>query len=200
MPVYGFAMSTDWESRYLNSDMPWEKGAPSPGLVEYLERNPPLNGKILVPGCGWGHDVRAISRGDNEVVGLDIAPSAVKGAETFPKTGREIYRLADLFNLPADLRQSFDWVWEHTCFCAIDPSLRTSYVQAVEGALKPHGCLLAIFYMNPDHDEGPPFATTIAELDALFGEAFELVREWMPSCAYEGRESREWMRLMRCRK
>ncbi len=191
-------MSNDWENRYQTGDMPWEKGTPSPGLVEYLENNPPLEGKILVPGCGWGHDVRAISHPENEVIGLDIAPSAIKGAESFPKTGRESYRLGDLFHLPPDLRCCFDWVWEHTCFCAIDPAMRTSYAQSVEAALKPHGCLLAVFYLNPDHDEeGPPFRVTTAELDALFGNAFDLVREWLPGRAYHGREEREWMRLLR---
>ncbi|MGB8353311.1 MAG: methyltransferase [Chthoniobacteraceae bacterium] len=191
---------TDWESRYKSGETPWEKGAPSPGLLEYLETNPPLNGKILVPGCGRGHDVRAISNSSNEVTGLDIAPSAIQGADSFQKTGRETYRLEDLFNLPPDLRQAFDWVWEHTCFCAIDPSMRPAYVQAVSTALKPGGHLLAIFYLDPGNDnenDGPPFGVTLAQLDAFFRDSFDLVREWLPSRAYPGREGREWMRLLK---
>jgi len=191
-------MSTEWESRYQTGDTPWEKGAPSPGLAEYLENNPPLDGEILVPGCGSGHDVRAISTPTNEVTGLDIAPSAIKGAEAFPKTGRETYRLADLFNLPPDMRQSFDWVWEHTCFCAIDPSMRAAYVQSVAGALKPGGHLLAIFYLDPgDGDDGPPYGVTTAQLDAFFQDSFQLIRQWLPARAYPGREGREWMRLLK---
>src|ERR1041385_6675263 len=27
---------TDWEQRYQTGDMPWEKGEPSPGLVDFL--------------------------------------------------------------------------------------------------------------------------------------------------------------------
>ena len=192
---------TDWESRYKVGDTPWEKGAPSPGLVEYFETNPPLEGRILVPGCGWGHDVRAISNSANEVTGLDIAPSAKKGAEAFPKTGREVYRLADLFNLPLEMRGHFDWVWEHTCFCAIDLSMRAAYVQAVTDALKPQGHLLANFYLDPGgvEGEGPPFGVTKAELDRFFGNSFDLVQEWMPTRAYPGREGREWMRLLKKR-
>ena len=195
-------MTTDWESRYKSGETPWEKGAPSPGLLEYLETNPPLDGKILVPGCGWGHDVRAISTPANEVTGLDIAPSAIQGADSFAKTGRETYRLEDLFNLPSDMRETFDWVWEHTCFCAIDPSMRPAYVQAVSTALKPGGHLLAIFYLDPGNDnehDGPPFGVTPAQLDAFFSDSFQLVREWLPSRAYPGREGREWMRLLKKR-
>ena len=189
---------TDWESLYKTGDMPWEKGAPSPGLVEYFEHNPPLDGKILVPGCGLGHDVRAISRPGNETTGLDIAPSAIRAADALPKTGHETYLLADLFNLPPELRNHFDWVWEHTCFCAIDPSMRAAYVQAVAGALKPGGHLLAVFYLDPGNgDDGPPFGVSIAELDSFFHGAFDLVREWMPARTYPGREGREWMRLLR---
>ena len=193
---------TDWESRYQSHDTPWEKGAPSPGLVEYLEVNPPLDGKVLVPGCGWGHDVRTISNSTNEVIGLDIAPSAIKGSESFPKAGRESYRLEDLFNLPSGMRGAFDWVWEHTCFCAIDPSMRQAYAQAVAGALKPGGHLLAIFYLDPgndDENDGPPFGVTLKQLDAFFQESFQLVREWLPTRAYPGREGREWMRLLKKR-
>ena len=190
-------MTTDWESRYQTGDMPWEKGAPSPGLVEYLQTHPPLAGKILVPGCGWGHDVRAISRPDNEVVGFDIAPSAIRGARSFPPVARERYVSGDLFELPPELRGLFDWVWEHTCFCAIDPSMRERYTAAVSAALKPGGHLLAVFYLNPDHDtDGPPFGVTPAELDALFGGDFELLEEWQPGAAYAGREGRERMRLL----
>jgi len=191
-------MTTDWESRYQTGDMPWEKGTPSPGLVEYLQNHPPLTGKILVPGCGWGHDVRALSHSENEVIGFDIAPSAIRGAQSFPAVANEHYLSGDLFELPSGLRGVFDWVWEHTCFCAIDPSMRESYVRSVSTALKPGGHLFAIFYLNPDRDTyGPPFGVTPTELDGLFGTDFELLNEWQPGAAYAGREGRERMRLLK---
>ena len=194
-------MPTDWEARYQTKDMPWEKGTPCPGLVDFLSTEP-VRGRVLVPGCGLGHDVRALAATADEVVGLDIAPSAVKAARTFPTVGGESYELADLFALPTRLRGSFDWVWEHTCFCAIDPAMRTAYVAAVAGALRPGGHLLAIFYLDPgqDHPEdGPPFGVSKAELDALFAPRFTLLREWLPQRAYPGREGREWMRVLRLR-
>lgn len=192
-------MPTDWEANYQKNEMPWDKGAPSPGLMDFL-RGEPVRGRVLVPGCGLGHDVRALAATADEVVGLDIAPSAVKGARTFPTVGGESYELADLFALPPRLRRCFDWVWEHTCFCAIDPAMRAAYVEAVAGALRPGGHLLAIFYLDPGHDhpaEGPPFGVTKAELDMFFSPRFTLVREWLPQRAYAGREGREWMRVLR---
>jgi methyl halide transferase len=192
-------MPTDWEARYQTGDTPWEKGAPHPALVDFLKTQP-LDGKILVSGCGLGHDVRALARPGNEVLGIDIAPSAIERARSFPAAAGEAYRLTDLFDLPAELRGAFDWVFEHTCFCAIDPSMRPAYVHAVAGALKPDGHLLAVFYLNPGvggDDDGPPFGVTTDELDALFSPRFKLVREWAPAHTYPGREDRELMRLLK---
>lgn len=192
-------MPTDWEDNYQRHDTPWEKGAPSPGLVDFLKTEP-VRGRVLVPGCGFGHDVRALAATADEVVGIDLAPSAVAGARAFPTIGGERYALANLFELPAAMRGSFDWVWEHTCFCAIDRNMRPAYVEAVAGALKPGGHLLAIFYLDPgnDHpDDGPPFGVSISEINALFLPRFTPIREWLPAHAYPGREGREWMRLLK---
>jgi SAM-dependent methyltransferase len=194
-------MPTDWENRYLTHDTPWEKGAPSPGLVDFLAEHP-VTGRVLVPGCGFGHDVRALAVGGGEIIGLDLAPSAIAGAERYARAGRERYERGDLLALPPPLRGSCEWVWEHTCFCAIDPAQRPAYVESIAGALAPGGRLLAIFYLDPgnDHpDEGPPFGVSIAELDRLFLPRFRLDREWLPARAYPGREGREWMRLMTLR-
>lgn len=192
--------STDWEQHYRDQDTPWDKGAPSPALMEYLEDEAPT-GKILVPGCGAGHDVRALTKASREaeVVGLDIAPSAVAKAQAIPTVGKESYMAADLFNLPADMRGAFDWVFEHTCFCAIDPSLRDAYVEAVHGALRSGGQLLGVFYLDPydeEHrpeDERPPFGCELPELLDRFSSRFEVGDYWMPEQTYPGREDRELM-------
>src|SRR5215469_12304314 len=52
-----------WEQRYQTRDMPWEKGAPSPGLVDFLAAHRDLShGTVCVPGCGSGHDVLELAR------------------------------------------------------------------------------------------------------------------------------------------
>src|ERR1017187_7550104 len=69
----------DWEARYQSGDMPWEKGAPSPGLVDFLAAHPDLaRGTVCVPGCGTGHDVRAWAKAGFQTFGYDFPPSAVR--------------------------------------------------------------------------------------------------------------------------
>jgi len=78
---------TDWNQRYRTGDTPWEKGAPAPPLLSWMAEHGPLTGDVLVPGCGLGHDVRAIARAsrDARVVGLDVAPSALVQAKKYPQ-------------------------------------------------------------------------------------------------------------------
>jgi methyl halide transferase len=186
---------TDWEHRYQTADTPWDKGQPHPALVNWLARHS-LRGKILVPGCGTGHDVRALATHGAEVWGLDVAPSAIHAASAHPAVGNERYVLGDLFSPPEEWTSGFDAVFEHTCFCAIDPVERSRYARAVAKVLRPSGVFLAIFYLNPDHDEpGPPFGCSPDELDTLFAPTFRLVSEDRNFVTFPGREGREILRV-----
>lgn len=169
-----------WEHRYQTRDMPWEKGAPSPGLVDFLSKHPELpRTSVCVPGCGTGHDVRAWAQAGFKVHGFDIAPSAVRlASEATRAAGLKAYfGLANfLTDKPPML---FDWIFEHTLFCAIQPAERDAYGQALLRWLKPDGQYLAVNYFIPDKD-GPPFGTTREEVWSRFSSHFELLEEWIP--------------------
>ena len=160
-----------WEQRYQTNDMPWEKGEPSPGLVDFLAAHPELpRGTVGIPGCGTGHDVRAWAAAGFDAHGYDIAPSAIRQAteKTAAAGLKASFELADfLQDSPA---KEFDWLFEHTLFCAIQPNERADYVSAVGKWLKPGGDYLAVNYLIPDKD-GPPFGTTREEFSAGFGPA-----------------------------
>jgi SAM-dependent methyltransferase len=195
-----YQTQSDWDDLYRRRETPWEKGKPHPGLVDFLEDHGSLTGEIFVPGCGSGHDVRALSMENNHVVGVDIATRAIARANARPPIAKEEYELADLFKLPPKFDHQFDWVVEHTCFCAIDPARRSEYVDIVVRLLRPGGNLLAIFFINPDHDEeGPPYRVSIEELEEFFGRFFSVEKEWVPARTHAGREQRELMRVLRLR-
>lgn len=183
---------SDWEQRYKTGDMPWEKGEPSPGVVDFVVNNPDLKrGTVLVPGCGTGHDARVWARAGFTVTGLDIAPSAVKLAHerTAAANLQASFALGDfLRDTPTE---QFDYIFEHTCFCAIQPAERDLYLQAVQRWLKPGGNYVAVFYMI-DEKDGPPFGTTRAELINRFSPHFNLLKEWVPR-SYPNRTGLELM-------
>jgi SAM-dependent methyltransferase len=190
-------MNADWEDRYKAQDMPWEKGEPSPGLIDFLAGHPQLPlGTVLVPGCGTGHDARAWAAAGFAVTGYDIAPSAIRlSREKTASAGlRAEFIQGDFLCDPPP--QPFDWIFEHTLFCAIQPRQRGDYVQAITRWLKPGGSYLAVNYLIPDRD-GPPFGTTRQELWERFSERFDLLEEWVPR-SYPNRTGLElmlWWRL-----
>lgn len=197
-------MTRNWEECYQNRNTPWDRGGPAPPLLEILERLGPEpwgGGPVLAPGCGVGHDVRALAAAGIPAVGLDLAPSAVARARQFPATGAECYECGDFLDPVWSAGRGFGAIWEHTCFCAIHPELRTAYARAAAAVLAPERHLCGVFYLDPhspgEPHEGPPFGVTVAELDTVFGPWFKRVEGWVPQCAYPGREGREWLAVYR---
>lgn len=192
---------SDWNALYEKGETPWDRGIHTPVLDDAMNRMPGcFKGRVLVPGCGIGHDARRLAAHGCEVVAIDIAPLAIERAKQQDTERGVDFRVADLFEPPDDLRGSFDLVWEHTCLCALEPSMRENYVAAIRGALKPGGGVAGVFYMNPDLDpgeSGPPFGISLDELIALWEKGgFEIAEHWVPGTAYEGRAGRErFMRL-----
>jgi SAM-dependent methyltransferase len=140
---------------------------------------------------GGRADVRVWAKAGFAAFGSDIAPSAIRLA-------RERTAAAGLkaeFGQKDFLRDEppwrFDWVFEHTLFCAIEPEQRDCYVKAVLRWLKPGGNYLAVNYLIPDTD-GPPYGTTREELVKRFSPHFKLVEEWVPR-SYANRTGLERM-------
>lgn len=187
-----------WEERYQSGDTHWDKGAPAPGLVEFLREHPELpRGSVAVPGCGFGHDVRAWADFGFNAAGFDIAPSAIRRAgeltkewaSSRPAASVPSFSLSDF--LHDDPPFAFDYVFEHTLFCAIQPPERDAYVEALLRWVKPGGTYLAIHYMICDPD-GPPFPSTREELWRRFRPHFHLIDQWVPR-SYPNRTGRELM-------
>ena len=114
---------TDWDERYRTGDTPWEKGEPAPPLLEFLERRGVEcfgGGPVLVPGCGLGHDVRALAASGVEAVGLDLSALAVERAQGHPRVGGETFETGDFLDPAWHEGRRFTAIWEHTCFCAMD--------------------------------------------------------------------------------
>jgi len=191
--------SLNWEARYQAGDTPWDQGRAAPAVGDFLLRHR-ISGKVLVPGSGLGHEVRVLAGQPGmpaQVTGLDISATAITQARAISPAGSESHEQGDLFDLPGSWHGRFDWIVEHTCFCAIPPARRRDYIRAITQLLKPGGHYFAIFFMTPDVSQGPPFATTNEEISQLFDPHFDLLEEWVPKSTFAGREGRELCQLRR---
>ncbi len=166
-----------WEQQYQECCNPWDLGCPAPPFINLLAAaHAPQPGKIAVLGCGKGHDALVFAEAGFEVIGFDFAPTAIAEA-TATAQAREIearFLQRDIFTLDAEFASSFDYVLEHTCFCAIDPELRSPYVEVVKSILRPNGKLIGLFYTH-NRPGGPPFGVKPQEVLDYFAQDFEPV-------------------------
>lgn len=197
-----------WAELYRSGDTGWDQGGPSPGLVDFLKepvgahgRAPLRPGLALVPGCGHGHDGRALAAAGFEVIGLDVVKKAVEDASRMTEAeGFKNVRFerADFLHLPARLRGPYDLIFENTFFCAIDPDHRDRYVDTAADLLKPGGLLLGVFY-NIQPETGPPFGATREELLDRFSRRLTLVLDRVPR-SIPRREGKELLMLWQRKK
>jgi SAM-dependent methyltransferase len=195
-----FIVMTDWQERYLQGDTPWDKGRPAPPLEELIGRlGPGLFGEeeVWVPGCGAGHDVRLLASHGLRVLGLDLAPAALDAARSHAAVNDERYELMDFLDAGQREGREAGAIWEHTCYCAIDPSRRADYARSCAELLAPGRVLAGVFFLRPwdegEEHQGPPFGAMIESIDACFSPWFERLEAWVPLLGYPGREGREWL-------
>ena len=89
-------------------------------------------GRVLVPGCGTGHDARVWAEAGFAATGCDIVSERGPAGGGKDARGRIGGRIPSWVIFLLTLRRAaFDWIFEHTLFCAIDPGRREDYVAAV---------------------------------------------------------------------
>jgi len=167
-----------WENRYQEGTDRWDLGQAAPPFLQFLESdNAPPPGKTLVLGCGRGYDALLFAAAGHEVIGVDFAPSAIAQAKKLAKNAKLDVKFlqADIFNLPENYSHHFDYVVEHTCFCALPPEKRTAYIDLVHSLLKPSGELFAIFFTH-QRSGGPPHGIQPSAIRNLFGSKFEIMQ------------------------
>jgi SAM-dependent methyltransferase len=149
--------------------------------------------RVLVPGCGRGHDASAWAKMGFETTGMDLSEIALANARQKYET------LPNLAFFPGNFleekpQEPYDLIFEHTLYCAIEPSRRDEYAKALDHWLKPSGLFLAIHFIFPLTEEGPPFGASKEEITRRFEPGFELLNDWKPR-HFEGRRDEEWMFL-----
>jgi len=200
-----------WDQRYREGSDRWELGAPAPPLQEFVLRHPQAPaapGRVVVPGCGRGHEAALLAGLGFDVVGLDFSVEALREARRLhgEGPGRLTWLLADLLDADALAAAglgpaSCDGVLEHTCYCAIDPCLRPAYRQAVARLLRPQGWFLGLFWCH-GRPGGPPYGSSPHDLQADFRAAGFDEALWFPAknsalgLDHQPREN-EWMGLWR---
>lgn len=164
-----FLSADYWNERYLNNASHWDLGMVSPPLKTYIDQLSDKKLSILIPGAGNSYEaVYLMEQGFINITVIDIAPSVIQVLkEKYPNQNSIQFIQTDFFNW----KGQYDLILEQTFFCALDPVLRSKYVEHMAKLLKPNGKLVGLLF-NREFEGGPPFGGDKSSYHKLFESHF----------------------------
>jgi SAM-dependent methyltransferase len=136
--------------------------------MQWLRGHPP--GKILIPGCGTGYEVRLFAEHGHDVLGIDFSDAAIEAARRELGALSRSVRKADFFRMQEG---PFDLVYERAFLCALPRALWPDWGRRVAELVRPGGELAGFFYLD-DNPRGPPFGISQQALENLLAPSFVL--------------------------
>lgn len=134
--------------------------------------------RALVPGCGRAYDALFLAEhGFESVVALDLSPTAceaareeIAGSSSSPTIqSRVAVECGDFFELSSG--RQFDFIWDCTFLCALDPSVRDRWAHQMHRLLAADGELLTCVFPIGPREGGPPYAMTVELVRSLLEPA-----------------------------
>ena len=171
-----------WDLDYERKTDGWDLNGPTPIFKRLITSRQSIPGRMIVLGAGRGHDAREFASHGFQVTAVDFASHAVHEMRQLadPEAPIEILQ-SDIFTLSHNLDDTFDYVLEYTCFCAIDPKRRPEYADLVKRLLKPKGIYIDLAFPLNRRTGGPPFAVSVSEILNLFQKrGFKLLAHEVP--------------------
>ncbi|MBB1160860.1 methyltransferase domain-containing protein [Aquariibacter albus] len=167
-----------WQQRFDTGQTGWDRGAPSPQLLDWLDRGQLQPCRIAVPGCGSGWEVAELARRGFDVTGLDYTPAAVERSRARCADQGLNARIVQADVLQHRPEAPFDAIYEQTCLCALHPEHWQTYAGQLHRWLRPGGLLAVLFMQVPNPEalasgliQGPPYHCDIHGMRALLPEA-----------------------------
>jgi SAM-dependent methyltransferase len=134
------------EAEEGKSVVPWVDRGANPGLLEFWSLHPQVTEgkKALVIACGLGDDAEQLASWGFDTTAFDISEAAIQMAhKRFPQSAVN-YRVADLFQPPAQWERKFDFVFEASTAQALPAEIRPEAIRRIAAFVLPGGKLLAL--------------------------------------------------------
>ena len=165
-----------WDQRFADGDTPWDRGAANPQLGLWLTTGALKPCRIMIPGCGAGHEVAALAQAGFDVTALDYSPEAIARTRKRLDAASLKANVVEADALAWQPEKPFDAIYEQTCLCALYPDQWRAYADQLHRWLVPGSKLFALFVqlLRPGAAEGkiegPPYHCDIHAMRALFPE------------------------------
>jgi SAM-dependent methyltransferase len=146
-----------WDESYTGeTPAPWDIGRPQPAFVRLADEGR-LAGRVLDSGCGTGENALLAAGRGADVVGIDVAPTAImraraKAAERGLAARFEVADALDAGHLGLHV----DTIIDSGVFHVFDDEDRARYVASLAAVLRPGGsCYLMCFSDQQPGNWGP---------------------------------------------
>ncbi len=161
-----------WTEKYKQQSIGWDTGSITTPLKEYFAQLEKNDIRILVPGCGYGHEVRYLhDSGFTNVTVIDISPEPfTELIDSCPNWSRESFIVGDFFAHSGQ----YDLIVEQTFLSALDPGLRPIYSQKMHDLLAIDGKLVGVLFKEFLSSDGPPFGGRKEEYVEFFKDKFNI--------------------------
>jgi SAM-dependent methyltransferase len=157
-----------WDASYRNGPPPWDIGAPQPAVMRLASAGL-FAGGLLDAGSGTGDNALHIAAAGLDVLGVDVAPTAVSIArENAAARGIQAeFIVADALRLDR-LGRVFDTVLDCALFHAFDNDERRDYAVSLASVTRPGGRLFVLCFSDADPETAGPHPVSQHELSAPF--------------------------------
>ncbi len=176
LPRTEIKSSLFWSEIYKNESRPgWDLNQPAEAFKDMLPRLKLPKSRILVLGCGYGHDAALFAEVGHVVTAIDFSSAAISGAKKkYGHLSNLTFEHMNIFDIPHEWNFNFDLVIEHTLFCAIDANQRENLIVLWKRMLHEEGQLMSVFF-TMFKNAGPPYGVTEDELRALLQPSFQFL-------------------------
>ena len=157
-----------WDASYLDGPAPWDVGGPQPAIVR-LAGEGAFAGAVLDAGCGTGENTLHLASLGLDVLGVDVAETALAIARG-KAAGRGIdadFAVADALHLDR-LGRAFETVLDCGLFHTFDSDERRDYVAGLASVTSRGGHLYVLCFGDVGADTGGPHPISPGELRAAF--------------------------------
>jgi thiopurine S-methyltransferase len=180
-----------WLERWEREEIGFHQDEINPYLRQYWpDLHLPRDTMVFVPLCGKSRDMRWLREQGHRVLGVELSAIA---AQAFFKENGYIFQhtthekfdcyeadgirilCGDFFDLGKDDLVNVTAVYDRASLIALPPEMRERYVRHLVSILPPATQTLLVTVDYPQTEmQGPPFAVTSGEVEALYREHAEV--------------------------
>lgn len=165
--------STFWSPYYKAESLPpWDLDGPHEAVAQLLAQLKIPKSRIAVLGAGRAHDAAYLAEQGHIVTAVDISTDAIaKAKKIYGHLPNLNFHVKNIFELDHSWNDTFDFVFEHTCYCAIPPEKRNDLVKVWRRILTEEGQLFGVFFCFAS-PTGPPYGGSEWEIQQRLKKQF----------------------------